>query len=110
MSSLNIVYVPIGELKPATYNPRKWNDSQIESLKESITRFGLVDPIIANNAPERKNVVIGGHFRLNKNLGEFDFALLKDFSEEFLADIGFSTEELDDIFEIDPAPEKFDLK
>ena len=107
MNNLNIVYVSVNELVPSIYNPRKWNESQIKALKESIERFGLVDPIICNSSPERKNVVVGGHFRLkiakdlgykempivyinipdlekekelnirlNKNLGEFDFALL----------------------------------
>jgi len=138
--AINIVQVPIKDLKPSAYNPRKWNDSQIESLKESVERFGLVDPIICNSAVGRKNIVIGGHFRLkiakdlgfkempvvyvniadiekekelnirlNKNLGDFDFALLKDFDESFLKDAGFSTEELDEIFNIDPTPEQFDL-
>ena len=141
MNNLKIVYVPITNLKPAEYNPRKWNTQQINSLKESIVRFGMVDPVICNNAPERMNVVIGGHFRLkvakeldfvempvvylnisdlekekelnlrlNKNIGEFDFSLLKDFSEEFLDDVGFSTSELDEIFDIDPTPEVFDLQ
>lgn len=36
----------------------------MQSLMESIRQYGLVDPIIVNSAPERKNVVIGGHFRL----------------------------------------------
>lgn len=141
MNNLHIVYVPISELKPATYNPRKWNTTQIEALTESIKRFGLVDPIICNNAKGRENIVIGGHFRmkiakdlqytevpvvyitisdiekekelnirLNKNLGEFDFSLLKDFDETFLKNVGFSSEELDSIFNIDPTPEVFDLK
>ncbi|MEY4602585.1 MAG: hypothetical protein RL292_526 [Candidatus Parcubacteria bacterium] len=141
MNNLNIVYVPINELKPSEYNPRRWNEPQINSLKESINRFGMVDPVICNNAPERMNVVIGGHFRLkvakelgftempvvylnisdlekekelnlrlNKNVGEFDFSLLKDFPEEFLSGIGFSTSELDEIFDIDPTPEIFDLQ
>lgn len=48
--------------------------------------------------------------RLNKNVGEFDDDLLAEFSEEFLVDIGFSSEELDDIFEIDESPEMFDLE
>lgn len=138
---LKIVYVPIAELKPSEYNPRKWNESQVVALRESIARFGMVDPIICNSADERKNVVIGGHFRLkvardmglkempvvyleipdiekekelnlrlNKNQGEFDLILLRDFSEEFLIDVGFTTEEMDEIFEIDPTPEQFDLK
>ncbi|OGI73948.1 hypothetical protein A2737_03000 [Candidatus Nomurabacteria bacterium RIFCSPHIGHO2_01_FULL_41_71] len=140
-NNLKIVYVPIASLKPSAYNPRKWNEVQTNALRESISRFGLVDPIIANSAPGRENVVIGGHFRLkvaielgntempvvyvnitdiekekelnirlNKNLGEFDLNLLKDFSEEFLVDVGFTTEELDSIYDIDPTPEQFDLQ
>ena len=141
MPNLNIVYVPLKDLKPAAYNPRRWNNSQIESLTESIKRFGLVDPVIANGAMERKNIVIGGHFRLkvakdlgltevpvvylnipdvekekelnirlNKNLGEFDLELLKSFEEAFLKDVGFSSAELDEIFNVESMPEKFDLK
>jgi DNA modification methylase len=33
-------------------------------LKESIKRFGIVDPLVVNSAENRKNIVIGGHFRL----------------------------------------------
>lgn len=68
---ISIVYVPIGDLKPAEYNPRKADEKQHANLKASIERFGLKDPIIANSAPNRKNVVIGGHFRLRvaKDLG-----------------------------------------
>ena len=141
MNNLNIVYVSIGDLKPCEYNPRKWSSEQKKQLKESITRFGCVDPLLANNAKGRENVVLGGNFRLevlkeldykevptvyvnipdlerekelnlrlNKNLGEFDFTLLKDFGEEFLVDVGFTTEELDSIFDIDPTPEQFDLQ
>jgi DNA modification methylase len=141
MATLQIVEVLASQLKPSEYNPRKWSKEQIEGLKESITRFGLVDPIICNSAPGREDIVIGGHFRLkvamdlghekvpvvyldipdlekekelnirlNKNLGEFDFELLKGFGETFLADLGFNTKDLDDIFAIDPTPEQFDLK
>ncbi len=48
--------------------------------------------------------------RLNKNTGEFSWDLLADFGEEFLAEIGFSSEELDDIFEVESEPENFDLQ
>src|SRR3989344_5355167 len=48
--------------------------------------------------------------RLNKNVGEFDWNILSDFGENFLSDIGFSSEEIDDIFDIDETPEVFDLK
>lgn len=68
---LNIVYVPVGALKPAEYNPRKISKEALEQLKESLARFDLVDPIIVNDARKRKNVVIGGHMRLRaaKELG-----------------------------------------
>ncbi len=133
--------VSVTELKPATYNPRKWDKEAIGQLTESLTRFGCVDPIIVNNAQGRENVVIGGHFRLkvakdlgyttipvvyvtipeierekelnlrlNRNLGEWDWEILTQFDESLLNDVGFSSEELDEIFTLDPAPEYFDLK
>lgn len=138
---LHIVYVPISKLKPSEYNPRKISKESLEQLKESIKRFQVVDPIIVNAAPNRKNIVIGGHMRLrgakelgfkeipvvyvnipnikqeqelnirlNRNTGEWDFSLLTNFSEEFLGGIGFTSEEMDEIFGIDENPEVFDLE
>lgn len=132
MPNLKIKTVNINELRSSEYNPRKWSESATEQLAESIRRFGLVDPILCNQAAGRENVVIGGHFRLkvakelgytevpvayvnipdlakekelnirlNKNLGEWDFALLKKFDESLLEDIGFTSEEVDDIFDVD---------
>jgi len=68
---LNIIYVPIRELKPSEYNPRKISKESLEQLKESMRRFQVVDPIIVNAAPNRRNIVIGGHMRLRgaKELG-----------------------------------------
>lgn len=65
MENLKIVQVKISNLNPALYNPRKWSAEKIKQLTESIKRFGLVDPIIVNSSEKRKNVVIGGHFRLH---------------------------------------------
>lgn len=139
---LQTVYVNIDDLIKADYNPRKWDEKALSDLKESIKRFGIVDPAIVNSAENRKNIVIGGHMRivaakelgitempviyldipniekekelnlrLNKNQGEFDFTLLANFAEDLLVDIGFSSEELDDIFDLDEDnPETFDLK
>ena len=139
-NKLAVQYVAVNILKPATYNPRRWDEAAKSQLKASIKKFGLVDPIIANYALNRMNIVIGGHFRLvvakelgmetvpvvylnipnlekekelnirlNKNTGEFDWNLLADFGEAFLADVGFSSEELDEVFGIDEDPEVFDL-
>jgi DNA modification methylase len=139
---LNIQQIKIKELNPAPYNPRKWSEDAIKRLTESIEQFGLVDPIIVNGAVERKNIVIGGHFRLkvakdlgykdipvvyvnipdearekelnlrlNKAVGDWDYDLLAEFDETMLADVGFSSEELDDIFDLDTGQEEeFDLQ
>lgn len=61
---IDITYIAIGTLKPATYNPRKISAKALQDLTESISRFQMVDPIIVNRAPKRMNVVIGGHMRL----------------------------------------------
>ena len=141
-SKLSIQQVKIGDLKPSEYNPRSWNEDTTEQLTESIKRFGLVDPILVNGSKQRKNIVIGGHFRLkvakdlgltevpvvyldipeeekerelnlrlNKNQGDWDWDLLSEFDESLLDDIGFSSEELDTIFDIEvDEPENFDLE
>jgi DNA modification methylase len=62
---MKIEQVSVKELKPSAYNPRKWDDKVISDMTESIKRFGLCDPLLVNGAPERKNVVIGGHLRLS---------------------------------------------
>ena len=49
----------LAELKPATYNPRQITSKQYNDLKESIEKFGIVDPIIIN----KDNTIIGGHQR-----------------------------------------------
>lgn len=68
---LQILWVPPGVLKDAAYNPRTHSEEQEAQLMESIKRFSVVEPIVVNGAPGRKNIVIGGHFRLQvlKKLG-----------------------------------------
>ena len=141
MDKLNIKYVPLADLIPSDYNPRTWDKEAEKQLKESIKRFGIVDPLLVNNAPARMNIVLGGHFRLamlkemkvetvpvvyitiddlekekelnvrlNKNTGAFDWDALASFGEIFLKDVGFSSEELDDIFAVEDTPEQFDLQ
>ncbi len=129
-TSLTVVQVDINSLKPASYNPRHWNQIQIENLKSSINKFGLVDPIIANCSSERNGIVIGGHFRLevakllgytrvpviylnipdldkekelnlrlNRNTGEWDLELLKNFDLEMLLAVGFDNNDLSKIWD-----------
>ncbi len=66
-------------------------------------------PVVWINIPDiKKEKEL--NIRLNKNTGSFDWNLLADFDESFLKDIGFSSEEMDEIFGIDEEPEKFDLQ
>jgi DNA modification methylase len=51
------------ELKDSEYNPRKSTEKQYQDLRQSIRKFGTISPIIVNSAPNRKNIIIGGHFR-----------------------------------------------
>ena len=113
---MDIVKLKANKLKPATYNPRQISTKQYKDLKNSITKFGLVDPIIVN----KDYTVIGGHqrlkvlnemdlqdipcvvldlskdeekelnVRLNKNTGEFDIDILaNEFDIDELVDWGF---------------------
>lgn len=60
----NIIQKPIDSLIFAEYNPRQLSDTQYKHLKDSISRFGLVDPIIINKNKDRKGIIIGGHQRV----------------------------------------------
>jgi DNA modification methylase len=118
---MKVEKIQINKLKPATYNPRQISKKQYNDLKDSIVKFGLVDPIILN----KDFTVIGGHqrlkvckelkykdidcvvldltkederelnIRLNKSGGEFDMDILaNEFDIEELTDWGFKEIEL----------------
>ena len=102
----NIKYKDINCLISAEYNPRQLKKEQYQNIKESLQRFGFVDPVIINKNKDRKNIIIGGHqrikvakdldykeipcieldltlerekelnIRLNKNVGEWDYDIL----------------------------------
>ena len=103
---MKIVETKLSDLIFAEYNPRQLSKEQFQQIKDSITRFGIVDPIIVNSNKDRKNIIIGGHqrvkvalemgidavpchfinltrdkerelnIRLNKNTGEWDWDIL----------------------------------
>ena len=105
---LDIVMMDVEDLVVAEYNPRTLSNKKLEDIKDSITKFGFVDPVVINEHPDRKNVIVGGHqrvkvarkmgmekvpavfvklsfddekelnIRLNKNQGDWDYSLLKD--------------------------------
>ena len=61
---MEIVMVPIGEIKEAEYNPRLMTEKQVADLSASIDEFGLVDPLVLNRYADRMNILVGGHMRL----------------------------------------------
>ncbi len=97
------------DLIMAEYNPRQLTKEQHAQLKDSIQRFGLVDPLIVNKNKDRDNILVGGHqrlriakelgmkkipcvevdlsldqekelnIRLNKNVGEWDYDSLANY-------------------------------
>ncbi len=50
----------ISNLRPADYNPREINPGAFEKLKESLSKFGIVKPIILNG----NGVLTAGHQRI----------------------------------------------
>lgn len=72
---MEIKELPLKELKPAAYNPRKKlkkGDKEYEKIKQSLLKFGYVDPIIVNE----DLTVIGGHQRLTV-LKDLDYETAK---------------------------------
>ena len=72
---MKIKELPLKELKPAAYNPRKKlkkGDKEYEKIKQSLLKFGYVDPIIVNE----DLTVIGGHQRLTV-LKDLDYETAK---------------------------------
>lgn len=61
---MKVEYLPIDELKPAEYNPRRITPADRRDIKNSLDKFGFAEPIIVNRNPERMNVIVGGHQRV----------------------------------------------
>ena len=98
--------LPANQLVNSDYNPRQISASDFDALKDSISKFGMAEPIVVNCHEGREDIVIGGHqrlsacidlgikevpcfvvslplederelnIRLNRNHGEFDFDAL----------------------------------
>ncbi|MCI0703355.1 MAG: ParB N-terminal domain-containing protein [Planctomycetia bacterium] len=71
MTTFELRILPLSELKPAPYNPRRVlsaSSAAYRKLKASLTEFGLVEPLVWN---ETTGFVVGGHARLRilKELG-----------------------------------------
>lgn len=118
----------VNELIPYKGNPRMMTEKQKKDLEKSLKKFNLmsipvvnIDNIIVSGHQRLKILQLLGkgeevidvrvpnrgltpkelkeaNLRENKNLGSWDYDLLANFEKELLVDVGFSDEELDDIF------------
>jgi len=109
---MQIVKKKCKDLIGAEYNPRELTEKQYKDLKDSLLRFGIVDPVLVNVNEDRKNIIIGGHqrtrvwqdlgneeidcveldltldqerelnVRLNKNTGQFDMDALANYFDQ----------------------------
>lgn len=73
---MKIKQVKISDINPAKYNPRKITDKELAGLKESLKKFGFVEPLIVNT---RTNTLVGGHQRLKaaESLGHTDVPVME---------------------------------
>lgn len=117
----------VKDLKPADYNPRIITDKERQDLKDSITIYGEVEPLVIN----MDGKMIGGHqrlgiyldleieeidvripsrqltleeemrlnLRLNKNTGQWDEEKLYDMGQDILYEVGFTGREVTGIFD-----------
>ncbi|MFA6193630.1 MAG: DNA methyltransferase [Parcubacteria group bacterium] len=141
--NIRITFVKADSLKASEYNPRRRDEAAAQQLKESVKKYGLVDPLIANSAPQRKNILIGGHFRLavakelgiqevpvvylnipdiekekelnlrlNRNVGEWDWELLKELDLNLLLNVGFDDQDLSNIWDntLETEEDNFDVE
>ena len=63
---LQLETIKLKDLINAEYNPRKNTKEQQKHLTESLKKFGCVEPIIVNRHPDRYNIIVGGHFRVQE--------------------------------------------
>ena len=128
----------LSDLKPAPYNPRCSTKKQEKHLQESLSKFGVVEPIIFN---KQTGYIVGGHFRvrelkklgykevecvivdlneadekelnirLNANTGEWDWEMLKtEWCGQELESWGLDIPTFDGVSLSDEFGEDFSLK
>ena len=128
----------IKDLIPTEGNPRQMTEKQAEDLKQSLKKFNLVDipainldnriisghqriTILKNEGREKEEIDVrvpnrklteAEHreylLRANRNLGEWNYDLLANFDENLLKDIGWESEELDRVFNLEASEDDFD--
>lgn len=130
----------VSDLLPYDLNPRKISADQMDQLKRSLEKFGLVElPAI-----DLDNRIIAGHQRIkalqligrgeeiievripnrklteaefqeynlrsNLNVGDWEYHLLSNFDEDLLKAIGFNATQIDRIFDLNTKDDEFDAE
>ena len=78
---------------------------RVEACKE--LGYKNMPVVFVNLTPEKEAEL---NLRLNRNQGEFDLDMLAEFDSSMLLDIGFTSEDIDDIFPMEKNEEQFDLQ
>ncbi len=65
IEKMKIINVAVKDLKPVDYNPRYWSPKVRAEMIENLKKFNFVQPLVVNSAENRKNIVIGGNFKLD---------------------------------------------
>ena len=111
---MKVKKIDINKLQPASYNPRQISTKQYKDLKESIEKFGLVDPIIVNEYfVENYYVVIGGHQRLKicKELGYKDIdCIVLELNKEEERELNIRLNKSGGEFDMDILANEFDVE
>ena len=125
--------IDIKDLKEHSKNPRKISKNDMRELQRSIDKFGLCEFIVCNNDntiigghqrvkalkskkikkawalfPEEELSDVDAdelNIRLNKNAGEWDFEVLKDWDQNALLDWGFQPEDFPSVEQIEAEKE-----
>lgn len=69
---MKVIEVPVSDLNAAPWNPNVMDPAMATRLRESITRFGLVENLIVRPMPDRTYEVLSGNQRLQV-IKELDF-------------------------------------
>lgn len=142
VKELQITEVPIEKIKEADYNPRFLSEKAEADLTKSLEIYGCVEPLVINTYPGREFILVGGHqrlkilkklgyksaptvnvhlpldaeqrlnLRLNRNVGEFDLSLLRNFEIDVLLETGFDDTDLSLIWDdaLETEEDGFDLE
>ena len=69
---MKTVDINLNELRPAPWNPNQMDGTMMEHLRESISRYGLVEPLVVRKIDEEQYEVLSGNQRL-RVLEDLDF-------------------------------------